>query len=397
MAAMCERLGQLREAMGRYAAGFDASLLSCDDAAAVALEAAALENLAATVKGLAAARAAGGEAWKAAGDRSAAAHLARSTGTSVRQASEVLETARRLEKLPALAAAARAGSLSASQVAAVADAAVVDPSAEARLVQTARSSSLAELREACARTKAGARPDAEARRKAIHDQRFLRSWTDAEGAWNLRMKDNPEVGAVVMAAIAAVRDRLFRQARAEGRQEPSEAYAADALVELVAGAGGTSPRAKIIVRVDLAALLRGQVGPGETCEVAGFGPVAVSAIRDLIDTGDPFLAAVVTRGQQVVGVAHLGRRANAAQQTALEWLYPTCAAEGCSSVAWLENDHRVDWAASHRTVLDLLDRLCSHHHDLKSLDGWGLVDGHGKRAFVPPDDPRHPQQSARAA
>ena len=131
--------------------------------------------------------------------------------------------------------------------------------------------------------------------------------------------------------------------------------------------------------------------------MAGFGPVAASAVRDLVDTGDPFLAAVVTRGQKVVGVAHLGRRANATQQTALEWLYPTCAAEGCTSVAWLENDHRVDWAASHTTVLELLDRLCSHHHDLKTIDNWALVAGRGKRAFVPPDDPRHPRRPARVA
>ena len=66
---MCEQLGQLREAMGRYAAGFDASLLSCDDAGAVVAEAAVIENLAATVKGLAAARFAAGEGWKAAGAR----------------------------------------------------------------------------------------------------------------------------------------------------------------------------------------------------------------------------------------------------------------------------------------------------------------------------------------
>src|SRR5688572_12897539 len=204
---MCEQLGQLREAVGRYAAGFDASLLSCDDAAVVVAEAAVIENLAATVKALAAARSAAGEGWKAAGARSAASHLARTTGTSVRQAGEVLETARRLERLPALAGAARAGELSAAQVAAVADAAAVDPAAEAALVETARRSSLAELREHCARTKAAARPDAEARRKAIHDQRFLRAWTDAEGAWNLRMRNNPEVGAVVMAAIEAVRAR----------------------------------------------------------------------------------------------------------------------------------------------------------------------------------------------
>ena len=68
---MCEQLGQLREAMGRFAAGFDALLLSCDDAAVIVGDAAVIENLAATVKGLAAARFAAGEGWKAAGARSA--------------------------------------------------------------------------------------------------------------------------------------------------------------------------------------------------------------------------------------------------------------------------------------------------------------------------------------
>jgi hypothetical protein len=130
------------------------------------------------------------------------------------------------------------------------------------------------------------------------------------------------------------------------------------------------------------------------CELAGYGPVAVSAIRDLIDTADPFLAAVVTAGEAVVGVAHLGRRPRAARQTALEWLYPTCAVEGCSAVARLENDHRVDWAASHLTVLDLLDRLCPHHHRLKTREGWRLVEGRGKRAFVPPPLAHGPPEAA---
>ncbi|MDQ2826332.1 MAG: 13E12 repeat family protein [Actinomycetota bacterium] len=392
----------MRDAMGRYASMFDASFLSTEQAAGAVALASSIEKMAATVKGLVAARAAGGGGWKGTGDRSAAHHLARTTGTSVGQATEAIETAQRLEKLPVLAAAARAGELSPQQAAAVADAASVDTSAEAALVATARTSSLGELREHCARTKAAARPDAEARRKAIHAERYLRSWADTEGAWNLKMRDNPEVGAEVMAAIDAIRDRLFKAARAEGREEPSEAYAADALAELARtggageGARRSSSRAKIIVRVDLAALLRGQVRAGEVCELAGFGPVAASAVRDLIDTGDPFLAAVVTKGEQVVGVAHLGRRANTLQQTALEWLYPTCAAEGCSSVTWLENDHRADWATTHHTVLDLLDRLCTHHHDLKSLDGWGLVEGRGKRPFVPPDDPRHPRHRPAA-
>ena len=96
-------------------------------------------------------------------------------------------------------------------------------------------------------------------------------------------------------------------------------------------------------------------------------------------------------------MAHLGRKPTAHQRSAPEWLYPTCAAEGCSSLTYLESDHRDDWASTQRTVLDLLDRLCPHHHDLKTRDGWALEHGQGKRAFVPPDDPRHPRHAAPLA
>ena len=43
------------------------------------------------------------------------------------------------------------------------------------------------------------------------------------------------------------------------------------------------------------------------------------------------------------------------------------------------------------TLLAWLDRLCEGHHDKKTYDGWALVAGTGKRAMVPPDDPRHPR------
>jgi hypothetical protein len=87
----------------------------------------------------------------------------------------------------------------------------------------------------------------------------------------------------------------------------------------------------------------------------------------------------------------MGRRPNASQRTALQWLYPSCANQGCSAQARLDYDHRLDWADSHFTVLDLLDRLCGHCHALKTRKNWALVDGRGKRPLVPPDDPRHPR------
>ncbi|HSH58681.1 MAG TPA: DUF222 domain-containing protein [Acidimicrobiales bacterium] len=411
--------------MGDYAARFDAALISASDAARAVEEASAIEKMAATVKALAAARVARTDLWRRGGDRSAAHRLARRTGTSVGQAAQALETGKRLDALPETAAAARRGELSAQQAAAIADAASADASAEADLLDQAKHGSLQELKDQCARTRAGAGADPEARRRRIHDSRYLRTYADSEGAWNLHMRDNPEVGAEVMAALAPIRDRLFAQARAEGRKEPLEAYAADALAELARESSGreapsqsatTEPgfdklgsdkagpdkpgtdkatkrphtTTKILVRVDLAALLRRYPAPGELCELVGYGPVAVSAIDDMIRTADPFLVAVATRGKEVVGVAHLGRRPTAHQLSALEWLYPTCAAEGCSALGRLEVDHRLDWAQSHVTVFDLLDRLCVHHHHKKTHEGWALVEGSAKRAFVSPDDPRHP-------
>ena len=120
--------------------------------------------------------------------------------------------------------------------------------------------------------------------------------------------------------------------------------------------------------------------------------MSVQAVRDLMDSGDPFLKAVVTKGKDVVNVTHLGRRPNAHQKSALDWMFPTCAVEGCGTRAnFLQSDHREDWSRTHITVLDLLDRLCKLHHGLKAHQGWALVHGRGMRGFVRPDDPRHPR------
>lgn len=146
------------------------------------------------------------------------------------------------------------------------------------------------------------------------------------------------------------------EVRTTATAEPFEAYAADALVAMARASmsGGTrrkSPTggsdAKIIVRVDHAAVLRGHAEPGELCEISGIGPIPVTEVHRLIDDG-AFLAAVVTEGVEVMSVA------------------------------------RTDWADSHRTAVDDADRLCPHHHDLKTYNGWSLEPGTGKRRLVSP-------------
>ena len=61
-----------------------------------------------------------------------------------------------------------------------------------------------------------------------------------------------------------------------------------------------------------------------------------------IATEDPFLKTVVTKGKDVVGVAHLGRVPNAYQRSALDWLYPAGdPAERMLAARYNTNGHQI--------------------------------------------------------
>src|SRR3954452_21958505 len=368
---MCEKLAELDRAMGAFTAGFDAALVSGAQAEGVLERAARIEHMAATLKALAAGRMAETELWRMGGDRSPAHMLGRKSGESVSEAQRQLDNAKRLAKHPKTNAAARVGALSPQQQAAITDAADADPSCEDDLLRLAKRASLGELRDEAARRKAAVE-DQDEKHRRIHDERHVRSWTGPDGAWRMATQGPPEAGAKFMARLQPIIDALFKAARAQGRREPVEAYAFDALMRLADG-NEAVPKAragttKVLVRVDLETLVRGHQIGGELCEIAGFGPVPVSVVQELLAQGDTFLAAVLTTGQKVTGVAHLGRRPNAVQVSGLQGPYPTCAGEGCGAPPrqW---DHRENWSRTHRTPFDGLDGLdgyCCHHHDLKT-------------------------------
>jgi hypothetical protein len=99
---------------------------------------------------------------------------------------------------------------------------------------------------------------------------------------------------------------------------------------------------------------------------------------------------------EVRNVTHLGRRATAAMYTAMQWEVPLCTNIDCDHGLGIETDHSIGWAETHRTRLDELDPLCgSHCHKLKTEKNWALVDGTGRRRFVPPDDPDHPRHATK--
>ena len=491
---MCQQLTEIREAIGRFAKCFDARSLLGAEAARVVDEAAAIERMIGAVKALAVARVDEAKGWADAPHRSPAEALSHRTGISRTEAKDILDAGKRLVQQPDLADAALAGKLSSAQTSLIAQAVEADPGAAGRLIEAAGESSLAELKDEVARTKAAV-TDLEERRRLIHRRRRLRSWIDQDGGWHLNGFGNPEDGAQVMAALGPIQEEIFRQARKQGRRESPDAYAFDSLVQLAVestsegddapgvarqsldshanvgtgrdnaggyagphpeeAANGATPAGnalhlpglntddtvepeddradvdddlsddaqdddrmandagvsapeseskqrpvrrrrrsgapvKLLLRVDYDAWLRGVTAPGETCELAGYGPIPLSVAQELVERGDPFVVAILTKGQALVGVAHLGRRPTVHQQSALEWLYPTCAVKGCTNRARLERDHQIDWAKTHYTMFDLLDLLCRHHHRLKTMKNWALVPGRGKRLFVPPTDPRHP-------
>jgi hypothetical protein len=348
-----------------------------------------IERCGHALKVTAAARVADSEAWRAPGVRSPEDWLAGATGTSKGQAKRKLATGRRLNELPSTAAAAKAGRLSAEQAEAVADAAAAAPGAEGALLEAAERESLGGLKARCAQAKASADHDPEATARRIHRARSCRTYTDADGVGHLHLSGPNAVVARMANAINDRADQLFRTARTEGRREPTEAYGFDAAEALLttSGDGAAVPRgadAKIIVRVDHAALVRGRVEGGEVCEIAGVGPIPVSTVWEWMP--DAFVAAILTKGTEVSKVVHLGRRFTAEQRTALQWQDPVCARRGCHNRLRLEYDHFDPWAETKQTRSTSGKRFCHGCHHLKST-GWHVSapGPDGQCDFTPPD------------
>lgn len=451
---MCQQLDELRQSISEYASGFVAQALTVEQAGEIVRSCARMEASIVSVKTLAAARHAEGSSWKDEGHRSAAHQLAQQAGVRPSSAKRLLETGRRLNNQPEVARAALSGDLSSDQVAAVTEGAEADPDKAQELIDKAHHGSLAELHEEVAHIKAAVTDREARRREIHAKRSLRRwtdldsafqahlygNPEDGAKLWRAldpirrrlimcrRGKESNEAldaldyDALMTLASVAIGDDcgdlcfadlvdlgLFPQAGHLAAATPGAGGPAEPVPDLfstlegsaVPGEGGVAPApvrtkklagspVRIMVRVDIDVLLRDYPLQGELCEIVGYGPVPVSVIKELAANENTFLVGLLTRAEQIIGVYHQRRHPNAHQKSALDFLYPTCAARGCTAKVGLQSDHRADWAKTHYTVFDLLDRLCTHHHNLKTRSNWALVPGTGKRPFVPPTDPRHP-------
>ena len=332
-----------------------------------------IEKLAAAGKLLAARRVESSNVWRKNGHRSAADMMARQTGTGLGSAINTLQTARQLGSLPATEDALRDGRLSEAQTREIAGAAIHKPDAEDELVEAAGQQTMNNLKLRCRRVRATA-DDGISRYEKIRRGRYLRHWTDNEGAVRFDARLTPDEGAKLVAVVKSETARLAAEGRRCGRHEPMAAYAADALAGLAAPSPAdrsSAPTTMVHVRVDHQALLRGHLEPGEICEIPGIGPIPVAAARRLAE--DSILNVLVTNGVDVTAVAHAGRTIPASIRRAIIERDPHCVVPGCDIREGLEIDHVIPVNERGPTKLDNLARLCHWHHYLKTHQGHLLV------------------------
>jgi len=354
-------------------ADFEPERFDGPDAARLLEVFAEIEKLASGGKLLSARRVESSNVWRRQGHRSAAAHIAEATGSGLGPAIGTLEAARQLGSLPATDEAMRKGRLSETQVREIAGAATLRPEAEQDLVDAAEHQPLNVLKLRCRRVKATGQ-DQNANYESIRRTRYLRNWSDSDGAVRFDARLTPDEGARLVAAVKAQTDRLVSEAKRNGCDEPRKALAADALVRLAcedpdSGAGSdtgarSAPSSMVHVRVDHEALIRGHVKGGEICEIPGIGPIPVDVARRL--AVDSILSVLVTDGVDVTAVAHAGRTIPSSVRRALLERDPMCAVPGCDVREGLEIDHVDPFSQGGETSLANLVRLCHWHHYLKT-------------------------------
>jgi hypothetical protein len=365
--------------------------------------------------------------WEAEGFGSCAEWLAWRIGITRDTAGEKVRAARALENLPLISKAMARGEVSFSKVRALTRAAT--PENEGDLLAYAKACSAASLERLVRGWKTLGRVDEERAERLRHRMRCFSVFPSNEGMYVVKGIVTPEVGALLMRAIEAASDALYRQAShadeagasavGRGRRGPEQTdpdrpkpaqLRADALGllaerALAAGCGrscadegagedgdeegraeapisGTrAARYQVVLHVE-PETLREHGEPGMSELEDGTRLSAESARRLACDAG----LATVVRGDDG-SVSDVGRRTRTvppAVRRALEARDRGCRFPGCG-LRFTDAHHVVHWADGGDTSLKNLILLCARHHRAVH-EGRSRVctDGEGKAAFFGP-------------
>jgi hypothetical protein len=320
------------------------------------------------------------------GFRSCADWLSWRVGLNPGAARERVRVARALGMLPRLAEALARGELSYSKVRALTR--VATPETEARLLAVGRAGTVEHVERI---VRGWRRVDqlAESREsRRRHANRGLYVRHDEDGMVTVRGRLEPEVGALLVQALAAARERLYQGTRVgfvgETPGDPSgdpptpAQQRADALVLVAETAlhqglepGPPGERYQVVVHIDASALVD-PANPGNSALEGGMHVSAETSRRLACDA-----TRVVMQHDAEGRVVEVGARTRTippALRRVFQHRDGGCRFPGCR-VRVGQGHHVQHWANGGPTTLSNLILLCRRHHRAVHEDGYRVVRG----------------------
>ncbi len=346
--------------------------------------------------------------WELGGHRSCAHWLAFRTGFDLGACRERVRAARALVKLPLTSASMSRGELSFSKVRALSR--VATPENEADLLELAKGCTAAQLERVVRGFKLGSRQDEADREKERFESRTFSVFPDEEGMYMVKGRLTPEVGALLMRAVEAADDALYREkspksVSAEASFQDAAHRRADSLGliaerALAAGfssspdsdaraplSGSRAERYQVLLHVDAETLKEdGGLGQSELedgTRVSAETSRRLSCDGSVVEIGHGRDGSVLDAGRKTRTIPPSVRRA-------LEVRDRGCRFPGCG-LRFTDAHHMKHWADGGKTRLNNLLLLCSHHHRLLHEEGW-RIEWWGKDrqpAFIDPKGQTH--------
>ena len=327
------------------------------------------------------------------------------TGFDPGASREKVRVARRLPALPRIAWAMERGQLSYAKVRALTR--VATPDNEAALLDVALAGTAAQVERLVRAWRRVDRATDARIDDARHLNRTLSMWVDDDGMVVIRGRLTPEAGAVVMRAVEAASDRLFRESRdvpaaqtltdevtPGQRRADALALLAEATLSADLDRGTAGDRYQVVVHVDATEDARARVASDDSRvhEPDRDGPSLdpTNAVIELDHDAQHVSAetsrrlgcdaAVVTMTHSGDGsVLDVGRQTRTippAIRRALAARDRTCRFPGCTSRR-CDAHHIEHWADGGATRLDNLVLLCRRHHRAVHESGFRVSAGEG--------------------
>ena len=329
--------------------------------------------------------------WEPGGHRCCADWLSFHTRIDRGAARERVRAARALVELPAIDAAMAEGRLSFSQVRALTR--VATPEDEEELLPLALENSASRLERMLRGWRRGSEADEARRTEELHQSRTLSVFPDEDGMYVVRGVLPPELGVLLMRALDAASDALFREEGKTPAAVDPEASGAAAARRRADALGLLAERA-------LAAGFRAEEG----APMSGTRPERYQVVLHVEESGAHFddgtrvsaetsrrlcCDAAVVRVRhdadgELLAVGRKNRTISPALRRALELRDGGCRFPGCGC-RFTDVHHVVHWVHGGESSMDNCLLLCHFHHRLMHEGGWHIRWwGKGRPVFVDP-------------